>query len=82
MFHVYSKPSCGFCVKAKELLARRGVEYKEIDITLDEDALSFIKEEMNLRTVPQIFGHNATHIGGYDDLVEWFKREDEAASIF
>lgn len=82
MYTIYGKSNCPFCVKAKELLDQRGVEYEEIDVTLDEVALSFIKEEMNLRTVPQIFGHNATHIGGYDDLVEWFKREDEAASIF
>lgn len=82
MFFIYSKPSCPFCVKAKELLDQRGVEYEEIDVTLDEVALSFIKEEMNLRTVPQIFDGNAVHIGGYDDLVEHYKQEDEVSSMF
>jgi len=65
---VYSKDYCPYCVKAKNLLAKKGVAFDEIDITHDP-----IKQEEMLakaegrRTVPQIF-INDTPIGGYDDL--------------
>jgi len=65
---IYSKSTCGFCVRAKMLLAQKQIKYREISI--DRDAL--LRDEMISRsngayTVPQIFIHDQ-HIGGCDDL--------------
>lgn len=54
-YDVYGKPNCPYCDRAKDLLESKGIEYKYIDVTQNPDALRFIKEEMGMRTVPQIF---------------------------
>jgi glutaredoxin 3 len=65
---MYTTPICPYCVRAKSLLAKKGVAVEEIDIFMDEGA----REEMltnsgGARTVPQIFIGD-THVGGCDDL--------------
>ena len=65
---IYTKPSCPYCVAAKNLLTQRGYQYREMRI--DQDAA--LREEMlarsaGRRTVPQIFIDDK-HIGGFDDL--------------
>ena len=66
---IYTKASCGFCVRAKRLLEMKKVEYTEIAV----DRGGAPKEEMVQRargrtTVPQIFIDGA-HIGGCDALM-------------
>ena len=65
---IYTKFTCGFCVRAKHLLSSKGVEFNEFDITMGGEK----REEMLARapgamTVPQIFIGD-THVGGSDDL--------------
>jgi len=65
---IYTKFACPFCVRAKRLLASKGVSFNEYDITLGGPR----REEMlarapQARTVPQIF-IGETHVGGCDDL--------------
>lgn len=64
---IYSTAYCPYCVRAKHLLDKKGLAYKEIRV--DEDAQQ--REEMitksGRRTVPQIF-INGQHIGGCDDI--------------
>lgn len=65
---VYSKDYCPYCVKAKNLLAKKGVEFEEIDITHDpKKQEEMLAKSEGRRTVPQIFINDAP-IGGYDDL--------------
>jgi glutaredoxin 3 len=65
---VYSKDYCPYCVKAKNLLTRKGVSFNEIDITHDESLQKEMVEKSGGRkTVPQIF-INETSVGGCDDL--------------
>jgi glutaredoxin 3 len=58
---------CPYCQRARGLLAKKGVEFTEIDV--DEDGK--LREEMiarsGRRTVPQIFIGDR-HVGGCDDL--------------
>ena len=65
---VYSTPICPYCVRAKKLFERKGVAFREIDVS-DDDALrnAMIERAGGKRTVPQIFINNQ-HIGGCDDL--------------
>lgn len=65
---LYTTGWCGFCMQAKALLTRRGVDFTEIDVS-DGPAL---REEMvarsGRRTVPQVFIGDR-HLGGFDELV-------------
>lgn len=66
---IYTTPVCPYCVRAKQLLTRKGfTAFNEIDVSVSTE----IREAMmaksgGKRSVPQIF-INGTHVGGCDDL--------------
>ena len=65
---IYTTPFCGYCFRAKQLLAQKGIAFAEIDVAGD----AALRAEMTARaggrrTVPQIF-IGGTHIGGCDEL--------------
>ncbi len=65
---VYTTNYCPYCVKVKQLLLKKGVEFAEIDLTDDTAArLALVEKSGGRKTVPQVFINNQ-HIGGYDDL--------------
>ena len=66
---VYSTTICPYCVRAKALLERKGVEYEELYIEGNRELMREMLERSKRRTVPQIF-IGERHVGGYDDLVE------------
>lgn len=68
---IYTKDTCSYCVRAKELLQRKGLSWTEIRIDLDDEAREKMIELSGRRTVPQIF-FDETHIGGYDNLYTYF----------
>ena len=65
---VYSTSYCPYCIRAKGLLERKGVEFVEIDVT-DDPVLraQMVKLAGGRRTVPEIF-INGEIIGGCDEL--------------
>ena len=64
---IYSKKICPYCDRAKDLLKKKNISYKEIRVDLDENQYQIMLEKSQRRTVPQIFFKN-TLIGGFDDL--------------
>jgi glutaredoxin 3 len=65
---IYTTRFCPYCLRAKALLAKKGVAFEEIDVTFDPD----LRRQMTLRaggrtSVPQIWLGDL-HIGGSDDL--------------
>lgn len=67
---IYTRMMCGYCARAKRLLAMRGVDYKEISIDGDQGSRAAMIQRADGRTtVPQIF-INGEHVGGCDDLFE------------
>lgn len=65
---IYTRMFCGYCTAAKRLLAGKGVEFEEYDITLGGPKRAEMLQRANGRTsVPQIF-IDGTHVGGSDDL--------------
>jgi len=65
---IYTKIFCGYCSAAKRLLAGKGVDFEEYDITLGGPKRAEMLQRANGRTsVPQIFIDGA-HVGGSDDL--------------
>ena len=66
---VYTTGTCPYCIRAKQLLAARGVsDYEEIRVDLHPEQRLRMMERSGRRTVPQIF-IGATHVGGCDDLM-------------
>jgi glutaredoxin 3 len=67
---IYTTQTCGFCIRAKELLTARSIPYQEVDVTGDDEARARLVEKSGgLRTVPQIF-IGEQPIGGYTDLAQ------------
>jgi glutaredoxin 3 len=64
---IYTTPYCPYCVRAKRLLAGKGVAFEEIDVANDDQARLDLAERTGRRTVPQIF-IGEQHVGGSDDL--------------
>jgi glutaredoxin 3 len=64
---IYTTPHCGYCVRAKDLLTRKGVSYEEVDVASNDELRGRLVEMSGQRTVPQIWIGD-THVGGYTDL--------------
>lgn len=65
---IYTWSRCPFCIRAKGLLDKKGVQYTEYCIDGKPQEREEMSQRANGRTsVPQIF-INDEHIGGCDDL--------------
>ena len=68
-FKVYGKPNCPWCVRAEDKLDSLNKEYEKVDVSEDENARNFLKEQ-GFKTVPQIY-HGDEYIGGYEELADY-----------
>ena len=66
---IYTTLICPYCVRAKNLLKKKGVEFRELRIDGNRELMREMLERSKRRTVPQIFIDDY-HVGGYDDLAE------------
>lgn len=65
---IYTWQTCPFCIRAKNLLVKKGVDFTEYSIDGDENAREKMAQRANgRRSVPQIF-INDQHVGGCDDI--------------
>ncbi|MBD2342997.1 glutaredoxin 3 [Anabaena subtropica] len=65
---IYTWRTCPFCIRAKNLLNQKGVEFIEYSIDGDEEARAKMAQRANgRRSLPQIF-INDRHVGGCDDI--------------
>ena len=65
---IYTWSTCPFCIRAKGLLTKKGVQFTEYGIDGDEAARTKMAARGDgRRSVPQIF-INDQHIGGCDDI--------------
>ncbi|MFI5012127.1 MAG: glutaredoxin 3 [Hyphomicrobiales bacterium] len=65
---IYTKARCSYSQHAKALLARKGIDFTEIDIDREPQyRAEMLERSGGRRTVPQVFV-GATHVGGCDDL--------------
>ena len=65
---VYSTGWCPYCVRARALLERKGLPFREIKV--DENPAereAMLARSGGRRTVPQIFVGDH-HVGGFDEL--------------
>jgi len=65
---MYCTEVCPYCIRAEQLLQRKGVrEIEKIRVDLQPELRVAMMEKTGRRTVPQIY-IGGEHIGGYDDL--------------
>jgi len=66
---IYTKPYCPYCVRALDLLERKGVAFTEIEAAFDpEKRAEMIQRAHGRATFPQIFV-GEQHIGGCDEMM-------------
>ena len=67
---IYTGPTCYFCVRAKDLLKKKGLKFEELFLGDNPDLMEeMIARSGGKRTVPQIFIGD-THLGGFDELYD------------
>ena len=66
MIEIYSKPSCPYCVKAKNLCEREGYEYTYKMLDEDFDRETLMETFPGARTFPQIIV-DGEKIGGFTE---------------
>ncbi len=65
---MYTTAVCPFCVRAEQLLKRKGVaDIEKLRVDLDPERRFEMMEKTGRRTVPQIYVGD-THVGGCDEL--------------
>lgn len=66
---IYTKPYCPFCIRAVDLLEKKGVVFTEIEAAFDpEKRQEMLQRSGGRATFPQIFV-GERHIGGCDDMM-------------
>ena len=72
MWVVISRNQCNFCDDAKAILKGLGVQYVEYNVQSGSSKwLLALLKKADIKTVPQIFKPDGTHIGGYTELKEY-----------
>jgi glutaredoxin 3 len=62
---VYSSPTCAYCHMAMDYFDKKGVEYTEKDISVDQEGLRFVLEKVGQAVTP-IISIGDTIIVGFD----------------
>lgn len=66
---LYTKPLCPYCIRATQLLKKKGVEFTDIPAAFDKEKREEMLQRSNgARTYPQIFIGD-THVGGCDEMM-------------
>jgi glutaredoxin 3 len=64
---LFSTESCAYCVHAKSLLSKRGVEFEEIDLADQPELQAQLTDLTGLNSFPQILVDGET-LGGLNEL--------------
>ena len=69
MYTIITRNDCKYCDKAKEMLNLDNIPYVTYNV---EEASSrwvlSLMKEANIKTVPQVFAHDGSLIGGFREL--------------
>jgi len=68
---IYSSSWCPYCVRAKSLFEKKGLEFVEYNIQTEPARRDeMLKRSEGARTVPQIFINDRHVVGGCDGLYD------------
>ena len=73
-YTIYSKPSCGYCSQAKDLLTMEQLPFDYLTLGTHYSLQEFMELFPNARTFPMIV-KDGECIGGFNNLVEYLKQE-------
>jgi glutaredoxin 3 len=66
---VYTTEPCSFCIRVKQLLAARGVEYDEVNLSKDPEGRAELVERTGMLSFPQVVIGDEV-IGGFRETYE------------
>lgn len=66
---LYTWPHCPYCINAKKLLDSKGLRYKDVDISGNDNMKQVLTEKTGQSTVPYVFV-SEHFVGGYTELAE------------
>ena len=79
MYTIYSKPSCSYCLQAKQLLEMKQLPFVYKQLGADYTLQELLEVSPDAKSFPQIFvvdeNGNKELIGGYSELVEHLKQQ-------
>lgn len=65
---IFTGANCGYCEKAKVLLRRHAIAFREFDVSGDAaNRDELVRRLPRSKSIPQVFV-GGEHIGGYEDL--------------
>jgi len=71
MYVVITRDQCNFCDQAKALLKGANLPYTEYNVQSNSSKwLLTLMKKADMRTVPQVFKPDGTHVGGYTELMK------------
>ena len=72
MIHIWGKPACPSCTKAKALCEQRGYQYEYLEMGKDFDREAVLTEFPEARTFPQIVV-GGQKVGGFEQFVQYIE---------
>lgn len=66
MITIYTTPTCVFCKAVKEWLKGKKIDFKEVDLTTDQDAAKWVYENTGQLAVPVTRFDDNTIVIGFD----------------
>ncbi|HEX8158298.1 MAG TPA: glutaredoxin domain-containing protein [Solirubrobacteraceae bacterium] len=63
---VYTTEPCSFCTRVKMLLRAREIDFREIDLTGDREAVVDLAQKTGMMTLPQVL-IDGVLVGGYQE---------------
>ena len=69
-----SKPGCGHCVRAKDMLNQAELPFEELTLGQAGISFGFLSAVSGASTTPQVFV-DGTRIGGADELEQWLAKQ-------
>ena len=74
MYTIYSKPNCGYCSQAKQLLEMEQLPFEYLTLGSHYSLQEFMELFPNARTFPMIVKYGEV-IGGFNNLVEYLNQQ-------
>ncbi len=75
---IYTTPTCPYCVKAKDYFKKKGIPYKEYNVTQDKEALKEMIRISGGRSVPVISAGEEVMIGFDQTRIEKILEEQKS----
>ena len=72
MIHIWGKPACSSCTKAKMLCEQRGYQFEYLELGKDFTREGVLAEFPEARTFPQIVV-GGQKVGGYEQFVKYIE---------